>query len=180
MDNILHDLRAKGEISQEQNTCVLPKNVQVHVGSSGSEADVSQPHSRFKSHTWTAPHFTSSDCSATVPCLLSCNSCHQIVQEAAKNNPGRGNHVFKIGMLLEGKPVPGRWKWTPLDHTTCLRAAQPQHRCGQQRSFCHCQQISQVWGMSKMEICSCERTEKYLILVNIEAKKVQVGTAIAS
>lgn len=87
---------------------------------------------------------------------------HQISQDAAKINPGRCNLLFNIGNLEEGKPVPGGWRMeeNTFGHTICLRAAQLQHRWGQEMSFCYCQKISKVWGLSgmrKMEICSYER-----------------------
>lgn len=54
---ISHDPSAKAEIFQKKTTCGLPRNVQAHAGSSGSEADVCQPHSQVQASHLTCPIF---------------------------------------------------------------------------------------------------------------------------
>lgn len=141
-----------------KNRCGLSKNVQVHSGSSGSEAVVSPPHSQVQVlhlncltlyQLWLFSH-------SPLPPLLqflasdSSRCCKKFTLADVTMCSRLGSWRRKSKCLEDG-----RWKWTPLDHTACLRVAQ--HRCGQERSFLPLQQISQVWGMSKMEMRFCER-----------------------
>lgn len=89
---------------------VYPGTCRLMLAAQGVKLMCVNPTHRSKPHTWLVPYFTSSDYSATAPCLLSCNSWHQIIQDAAKINPGRCNHVFRTGKLEEGKAVPAGWK----------------------------------------------------------------------
>lgn len=159
---IPHDLSAKGEISQNKKVWFT----QEHAGSCWQLRDWS---------SCVSTPLTGSSLTPQLPHALPALAVQSQPPASPLAIPGTRQFKMLQRLTLADETMcsrlgswrresqcleDGRWKWTSLDHRACLGVAQLQHRCGWEMSFCRCQQIPQVWGlsgMSKMEMCSRER-----------------------